>query len=135
MISTLLIHAEIFKDIKICCDKKKWYPSLDKEMPGVCLLLLQDGKMPGETPIKKLKIKELQNKTFHAGINLPKESVSKRNGARIVYIKENINTIKIIYLGGHKDKKRYNNMYCLVELIKERYLSDIYKEYREDLEF
>lgn len=135
MISTLLIHAEIFKDIEICCNKKKWYESLNEEMPRVCLLLLQDGKMPGEKPIHYIKSLDLQNKTFRAGINLPKENVSKRKGARIIYIKENINTIKIIYVGGHKDKKRYDDSYRLVELIKERYSIDIYKEYSEELEF
>ena len=65
-------------------------------MPGVCRLLMQDGRMPGERLVHYIKLSTLQNKTFHAGINLPKENVSKRKGARIIYVKENFGIIKIV---------------------------------------
>ena len=101
-------------------------------MVGVCRLLIQDGKMPGERQVHYIKAPALQNKTFHAGINLPKENVSKRKGARIIYVKETIDLLKIIYVGGHKDKY-YDDSNLQVRLIEERYLNESYIEYNENL--
>ena len=95
----ILVHSKVLDDIQ-----KNWYQTLGKEMPGVCRLLMQDSRMPGERLVHYIKSSSLQNKTFHAGINLPKENVSKRKGARIIYVKENFDLIKIVYVGGHKDK-------------------------------
>ena len=129
----ILLHSEILNDIKLC-RKKKWYVGLGKEMPRVCRLLMQDGKMPGERPVHYIKLPFLQNKVFHARIILPKENVSKRKGARIIYAKETFNLFKIIYAGGHKDK-RYNNSFLQVKLIKERCLNESYIEYVEGFSF
>lgn len=129
----LLIHSAVFNDIKTCC-KKNWYRTLNKETPRICRLLIQDGKIPGERPVHYIKSLELQNKTFHAGINLPEENVSKKRGARIVYVKEGFDLIKILYVGGHKDK-RYDDSFIQVELIQERYSINDYIEYSENLNF
>lgn len=129
----VLIHPEIFDDVKKC-RKKKWYRCLGNEMSRVCRFLMQDGKMPGEKPVHYVRLPILKNKVFHAGINLPKENVGKRQGARIIYIKENLNLVKIIYVGGHKDK-RYDNSYLQVNLLKERYSVENYIKYTEDLGF
>ena len=125
----ILIHSKVLDDIQ-----KNWYQTLSKEMPRVCRLLIQDGKMPGERLVHFIKSSFLQNKTFHAGINLPKENVSKRKGARIIYVKENFDLIKIIYVGGHKDK-RYDNSFSQVKLIGERCLIESYIQYTESLNF
>ena len=125
----ILVHSKILDDIS-----KNRYQTLGKEMPRVCRLLTQDSKMPGERLVHYIKLFSLQNKTFHAGINLPKENVSKRNGARIIYVKENFDLIKIIYVGGHKDK-HYDNSFLQVKLIEERYLTESYIEYTESLNF
>lgn len=129
----ILVHLEILDDIKLY-RKKKWYKGLGKEMPRICRLLIQDGKIPGERPVHYIKLSVLQNKTFHAGINLPGENIGKRKGSRIIYIKENFDLIKIIYVGGHKDK-RYDNSFSQVKLIEERYLSEDYVQYTEDFDF
>ena len=123
----LLVHSRILNDIE-----KGWYKTLGEEMPRVCRLLIQDGKMPGEKPVHHIKLPLLQNRTFHAGINLPQENVGKRRGARIIYVKESFNLIKIIYVGGHKDK-HYDNSNLQVKMIKERYLEKSYIEYKEGL--
>jgi hypothetical protein len=123
----LLIHSKVLGDLE-----EKRYTTLDQEMSRVCRLLIQDGKMPGEGPVHYVKLLSLQNKTFHAGINLPKENVSKRKGARIIYVKEDLTLIKIIYVGGHKDKK-YDNSNFQVKMIEERYLEEGYIEYKEGL--
>ena len=129
----ILIHSGVFRDIKLY-RKKKWYKGLGKEMPGICRLLMRDNMMPGEKPVHYIKVVNLQGKTFHAAIKLPKENVGKRKGPRIIYIKENSDFIKIIYVGGHKDK-RYDNSHLQVELIKERYLTENYIPYSENLDF
>lgn len=129
----ILIHSEVFNEIKKC-RKKNWYKGLGEEMPRVCRLLIQDGKIPGEGPVHYIKSPILQNRVFHAGINLPRENVGKRQGSRIIYIKENFNLIKIIYVGGHKDR-RYNNSYLQVDLIEERYSVESYVKYSENLSF
>jgi hypothetical protein len=129
----ILIHTSVFDDIKLC-SKRCWYTTLGKEMPGVCRLLMQDAKMPGERPVHYIKEKTLYNKIFHAGINLPEENVGKKKGGRIIYAKEESDLIKIIYSGGHKDK-RYDNSFSQVNLIKERYFSEGYVGYFESLNF
>lgn len=129
----LSIHSEVFNDIKKCC-KKNWYGGLGEEMPRICRLLIQNGQMPGERPVHYIKLPTLQNKVFHAGISLPKAKFGKRKGARIIYIKEDFHLIKIIYVGGHKDK-RYNNSYSQVDLIKERCSVENYVKYSENLSF
>ncbi|MGB2762607.1 MAG: hypothetical protein WBC21_03695 [Minisyncoccales bacterium] len=125
----ILVHSKVLDDIQ-----KNWYKTLGEEMPRVCRLLIQDGKMPGERLVHHIKSSSLQNKTFHAGINLPKENVSKRKGARIIYVKENFDLIKIIYAGGHKDK-HYDNSFLQVKLIEERYIAESYIQYTESLNF
>jgi len=125
----ILVHSKVLDDIQ-----KNWYKTLSKEMPRICRLLLQDGRLPGERLVRYIKLSLLKDKTFHAGINLPKENVGKRKGARIIYVKENFDLIKIIYVGGHKDK-RYDNSFLQVELIKERYLAENYIQYTESLSF
>lgn len=90
--------------------------------------------MPGETPVHYIKLTIIQGKTFHAGINLPQERVGKRKGARIIYVKENTNLIKVIYIGGHKDK-RYNDAFLQVNLIGNRYQTENYLLYTEDFNF
>ena len=129
----VLIHIKVFDDIKTC-NRKNWYKGLGKEIPRICRLLIQDGRISGEKPVHYIKVPLLQNKTFHAGINLPQENVGKRKGARIIYVKENFDLIKIIYVGGHKDK-RYDDSFLQVELINQRYFTENYIQYTEGLNF
>lgn len=128
----ILLHSQVFDDIKI--SQRKWYKGLGTEMPRICRLLIQEGKLPGEKAVHYIKLTSLHNKTFHAGINLPKEHTGKRKGARIIYVKENFDLIKIIYVGGHKDK-RYDDGFLQVELIEERYKSESFIEFSESLDF
>ncbi len=90
--------------------------------------------MPGEGPVHHIKLTALHGKTFHAGINLPQEKFGKRKGARIIYIKESANLVKVIYVGGHKDK-RYDNSFTQVSLIEDRYQTESYLLYNEGFEF
>lgn len=129
----VLVHTEALDDLKLC-RKKKWYKGLGEEMPGICRLLIQDARMPGERLVHYIKSAILQNKTFHAGINLPGENTGKRKGPRIIYVKEDFDLIKVIYIGGHKDK-RYDNSFSQVKLIEERYPSESYIEYTEGFNF
>lgn len=129
----ILIHTKVFDDIKIC-QRRSWYTGLGEEMPRICRLLMQDWKISGEKPVHYVKSPILQNKTFHAGINLPQENVGKRKGARIIYIKETLDLIKIIYVGGHRDK-RYDDSFIQVELINQRYFTENYIQYTEGLNF
>lgn len=115
----ILIHPEVLNDIKKC--HKKWYKSLGTELPRICRLLNQEGQLPGQRHVHYIKEALLQHKVFHAGVNLPQERVGKKQGARIIYVKESVDLIKVIYVGGHKDK-RYDDSYMQVELIEERYL-------------
>jgi len=131
--ANILIHSKVFEDISFYC-KKKWYKGLGEEMPRIFRLLIQDAKLPGEKPVHYIKLAILQNKTFHAGINLPQENVGKQKGARIIYVKESLNSIKIIYVGGHKDK-RYDSSNLQVELIENRYLTENYIVYSGGLNF
>jgi len=103
-------------------------------MPRVCRYLMKNGTMPGESPVHYIKLSSLQGKTFHAGINLPQERVGKRQGARIIYVKENTNLVKVIYVGGHKDKK-YDDPFTQVSLIEGRYQTESYLLYTEGFEF
>ncbi len=131
--ASILIHSKVFEDISFC-RKKKWYKGLGEEMPRISRLLMQDAKLPGEKPVHYIKLAILQNKTFHAGINLPQENVGKQKGARIIYVKESLDSIKIIYVGGHKDK-RYDDSNLQVELIEDRYLTENYIAYAEGINF
>lgn len=131
--ASISIHSKVFEDISFC-RKKKWYRGLGEEMPRIFRLLMQDAKLPGEKPVHYIKLAILQNKTFHAGINLPQENVGKQKGARIIYVKESLDSIKIIYVGGHKDK-RYDNSNLQVELIEDRYLTENYIVYTEGINF
>jgi hypothetical protein len=131
--ASILIHSRVFEDIKFC-RKKKWYNGLGEEMPRICRLLIQDSKMPGESPVHHVKLPILQGKIFHARINLPKENAGKKKGARFIYVRESFDSIKIIYVGGHKDK-RYDVSFSQVELIEDRYLTENYIQYTEGLNF
>jgi hypothetical protein len=131
--ASILIHSKVFEDIDFY-RKKKWYKGLGEEMPRIFRLLMQDAKLPGEKPVHYIKLAILQNKTFHAGINLPQENVGKQKGARIIYVKESLDSIKIIYVGGHKDK-RYDDSNLQVELIENRYLTENYIVYTDGLNF
>jgi len=128
----VLIHNGIFEDIKLCV--KKWYPSLGEEIPRVCRLLLQDGKISGESPYHYVKLPELQGRVWHAGIPLPKEGIGGKKGGRIIYVKESLHLIKIVYTGGHKDK-RYDKSHMQVPLLEKRYSSGNFIEYTEKLKF
>lgn len=90
--------------------------------------------MPGEDPVHHIKLTLLHGKTFHAGINLPQERVGKKKGARIIYVKEDANLVKVIYVGGHKDK-RYDDSFAQVSLVEGRYQTESYLLYTEDFEF
>lgn len=125
----ILLHLEVLNDIKLC--KKKWYPSLGIEMPRVYRYLMKNGMMPGETPVHYIKLNILQGRTFHAKISLPQEGISGRKGGRIIYVKESVDLIKIIYVGGHKDR-RYDNPFAQVSLIESRYQTE---SYLKDFEF
>lgn len=103
-------------------------------MPKVCRLLKEDGKMPGEAPVLHVNLSSLEHKTFHARISLPEENIGKRQGGRIIYVKENSESIKIIYVGGHKDK-RYDNGPLQVQLIEKRYSSGNFMEHTEEFDF
>jgi len=131
--TSISIHSRVFEDIKTY-RKKNLYKGLGEEMSGICRLLMQDAKLPGERPVHYIKLVVLQNKTFHAGINLPQENVGKQKGARIIYVKEDMDSIKIIYVGGHKDK-RYNDSNLQVELVEGRYLTENYIQYTEGINF
>ncbi len=84
--------------------------------------------MPGESPVHHIELLAIQNKVFHAGINLPEENVNKKKGARVIYIRENLGSIKIIYLGGHKDR-RYHDSHYQVDMVQKRYLKGGYRDY------
>ncbi|OGN29064.1 MAG: hypothetical protein A3A33_00200 [Candidatus Yanofskybacteria bacterium RIFCSPLOWO2_01_FULL_49_25] len=127
----LFIHSEVIEDIKLC--HKKWYQTLGREMPRIRRLLVIDGKMPGEGPIHHIKRSELINKIFHARINLPNENIGKLKGPRIVYIRGELGTLKIVYIGGHKDK-RYDDAHYLVEMIEARFDSGRFIDYGEDID-
>jgi hypothetical protein len=131
--ANILIHSRAFEDIKFY-RKKKWYNGLGEQMPRICRLLIQDNKMPGESPVHHVKLPILQGKTFHAGIALPKEKVGKKKGARFIYVRESFDSIKIIYVGGHKDR-RYDDSNLQIKLIEERYLTENYIAYTEGLNF
>jgi hypothetical protein len=131
--ANILIHSKVFEDISFC-RKKNWYKGLGEEMPRIFRLLIQDAKLPGEKPVHYIKLAILQNKTFHAGINLPQENVGKQKGARIIYVKESLDSIKIIYVGGHKDK-HYDDSNLQVELIENRYLTENYIAYTDGFNF
>ena len=128
----ILIHSEVFDDVKSCT--KGWYPSLAEEMPRICRLLIQDGRISGERPYHYIKLHALQGKIFHAGINLPQENVGKKKGARTIYAKEGFESIKVLYVGGHKDP-RYNDSYFMAPLIERRYDMNRFIEYTEGLLF
>ena len=117
----VLIHEEIGKDIKKC-SRKKWYIGIENELPGIIKLLQAKGGMPGETPFHYVSI-ELQGKTFHASISLPKCGFGKMKGPRIIYhIDKNESIIRILYIGGHKDKV-YNDSRLIVRVLNSRFLS------------
>ena len=102
----------------------KNFPELCKEFVPLCKLLKEDGSLPGEAPLRYFLPLELQKKTFHAKIILPKEGIGKRQGGRIIYTKEECEIFKILYLGlGHRDKC-YDDPRCLIELIQKRYQYD-----------
>ena len=127
------IHTAIFDDIKL--SHKKYFRTLGKEAYRICRLLKENGDLPGKAPFHYLKKDELKHKTFHAGINLPEENVDKKSGGRVIYIKENANLIRIMYLGpGHKDK-RYDDPYFIVGLIESRYSNPTFIEYSEEISF
>lgn len=127
----ILLHAKILDDIKEHC--KNQYKSLDIEMPRVCRLLIEDGRMPGESLVRNIKSLSLQNKTFHARLNLPNENIGKRQGPRIIYVKID-DLIKIIYVGSHKNRP-YNDSCSLISLIEERYSDEKYIIYSEEINF
>lgn len=129
----IFIHSEVFDDLSLCY-KKKWYQSLGNEVPRLYRLLTQNGKLPGESPTHYIKLQSMQRKTFHAGINLPLENVDKRKGARIVYVKESFDLLKILYIGGHKDH-RYDDSHLQVSILEQRYTTDKFIEFTEGLQF
>lgn len=127
----IYVHPKVKKDIKLCI-KKKWYQGIGKDAFRLCKYLEERGLLPAETTVRRLPV-ELQDKTLHSRISLKDENTGKRKGGRMVYIKENTEVFKIIYIGGHKDK-RYDNEFQRVKLIKERYQYDTgeyisYKQY------
>ena len=132
--TNVLLHLDVFDDLKLC-RKKGWYKSLGQEMPRICRLLNQDGRLPGERSVHYIKLVDMQGKIFHAGINLPNENVGKQKGPRIIYFRETLFLCKVLYIGGHKDKK-YDDSYKQVELIENRFGSgDRYVPFTEDLDF
>lgn len=117
----VLVHNDVHKDIKRC-SRKKWYIGIGNELPGIIKLLQMKGAMPGETPFHYVP-KELEGKTYHAGICLPKCNMGKKKGPRIIYhVDHGEEVVKILYIGGHKDK-RYNDSYQIVEILASRFLS------------
>ncbi|MEK7561155.1 MAG: hypothetical protein AAB539_04345 [Patescibacteria group bacterium] len=128
----VLIHVEIFDDLALCA--KRWYPSLGTEMPRISRLLQQDGRLPGEGPYHYVKLQPIQNRTFHARINLPDENIGKQGGARIIYAKETLGVVKILYVGGHKDS-RYTDSHSMIFLIEQRYSDDKFIEFTVNLDF
>ena len=75
----------------------------------VVRLLNSDSELPGEYPMSGFK-GELSGKVLHARINLPNSNIGKQKGARLVYVKTEINEhIRILYVGGHKDKDYGSN--------------------------
>jgi len=117
----VLVHSGISKDIRKC-SRKKWYIGIEDEFPRIIRLLQAKGFMPGETPFRYVP-KELEGKTFHAGICLPKCGIGKKKGPRIIYhIDHNEDQVKILYIGGNKDRK-YNNSHQIVKTLASRFLS------------
>lgn len=118
----VLIHSEVYGDIKKC-SRKKWYIGISNELPGIIKLLQVKGAMPGESPFHYVP-KELEGKTCHAGICLPKCGMGKKKGPRIIFHRDyGEGVIKILYIGGHKDK-RYNDCYIIVKILASRFLTD-----------
>lgn len=116
----VLVHERIDEDIKKCC-RKKWYIGLDKELPRVIKLLQIKGFLPGEAPFHYVS-DELKGNVFHAGICLPSSGLGKTKGPRIIYYKNLFQEeIKVLYVGGHKD--RVYNTPKIVEVLKSRFLS------------
>jgi len=103
-------------------------------MPRVCRYLAKNGMMPGESPVHHVKLNILQGKTFHAGIPLPQEGIGKRKGARIIYVKESTDLVKVIYVGGHKDR-RYDDPFLQVDIVESRYQTESYLLYTEGFRF
>lgn len=117
----VVVHSEICEDIKKCF-RKKWYIGIENEFPGIIKLLQVKGIMPGEAPFHYVP-EELEGKTFHAGISLPKCGIGKKKGPRIIYYRNrDEDLIKILYVGGHKDRI-YNNSYQIVNVLGSRFLS------------
>lgn len=124
----VLVHNEVRKDIKRC-SRKKWYTGVEKELPGIIKLLQAKGAMPGEAPFHYVP-KELEGKTFHAGICLPKCGIGKKKGPRMIYHVDRADAlIKILYIGGHKDRI-YNNSYQIVDVLSSRFLSGDFTSWR-----
>lgn len=105
------IHKAIIKkDIKKCT-KKRWYPGIELEVKRIVKLLNIEFELPGEFPRRGFK-GELSGKILHARINLPNSSFGKRKGPRLVYFKtDKVNNIKVLYVGGHKDKNYESNVF------------------------
>lgn len=120
------IQDDIQKDIKICI--KKGWRSLDKELVFVLRLLKIDGSMPGEESFQYVK-EELCGNTLHARIALPSDGVGQSKGARIIYYRNN-EEVKILYVGGHKDR-RYNNSSLMCDLLLDRFKSRLFKEFED----
>jgi len=124
----VVIHSEVYEDIKKC-SRKKWYIGIKNELPGIIKFLQIKGIMPGEAPFHYVP-EELKGKTFHAGINLPKCGAGKKKGPRIIYYRNlNEDLIKILYIGGHKDRI-YNNSYQIVDVLESRFLSGDFNPWR-----
>lgn len=117
----ILIHEAVFKDVKKCC-RKKWYLGLDKEFPRVVRLLQIKGSLPGEAPFHYLP-EELKRNVLHARICLPDSGISKKSGPRIIYhINRGEGEVKILYVGGHKD--RVYNTTRIVDVLTSRFISE-----------
>lgn len=124
----ILVHEAIFKDIKKCC-RKKWYPGIDEEFPRVLRLLKIKCSLPGEAPFHHLP-EGLHGETFHAKICLPKVKLGKRTGPRIIYhIKEDKTEVKVLYIGGHKD--RIYNTDKIIDVLVLRFISGNFYEWSE----
>lgn len=128
----VLVHEDVKKlDFKKC---KKWYPGIQREISGICRLLSVQGKIAGQSLYHHLP-KGMENKTFHASILLPKANLSKRKCPRVLFVTEPDFVIKILYLGGHKDRKyddskRFGKEF--VRFIENRYLqNEMHLKYSE----
>lgn len=113
----MTIHRDVIKLDVDKCIKKHWYLGLDIELRRVIRLLQTDGGLPGQYPMRGFS-GDYAGKILHARILLPNTNYGKSKGPRIVYFspENNPERIKVVYVGGHKDRVYETDKFILIVL-------------------